>query len=89
MRDWNYAYVVVVGILFVAWLALPGSIFEFGPFFVRNIISASLSATVCYSYLRFSDLRSNGFKLVFFLAMCDFLLSMLFMVITLVGQDSV
>jgi hypothetical protein len=47
---------------------------------VQRYIAAFFSLCICFSYLRFSDLRSNGFKLVFYLALCDILLNVQFIV---------
>jgi hypothetical protein len=88
MRHLTIVDAIIILFLF-GWLYLPGSLFAYGSYFVRNIIAACLSAMICFSYIRFSDLRSNGFKLVFFLALCDFLLNIKFMVFTLIDPNSI
>ena len=45
---------------------------------VERYIAAFFSLLICFSYLRFAELRSNGFKLVFYLALCDIFLNVQF-----------
>ena len=49
---------------------------------VQQIAACILSAAICISFIIFKELRSNGFRLVFFLALSDMLLNLQFIVFT-------